>query len=330
MSKVIIFSHESDIDGLGCVILAKLAFNEVDYVLLPNTEKLEVTFRNYLESHKLDEYGMIYITDLALYDPALTMVSKSPIKDKVRVFDHHKAAIENNMNRYPFAKIIEDDENGKRCGTDLFFEYLTDNDLLASTNSLKEFVELTRLEDTWEWKKSGDLGEKAHDLAIFFNCIGVDAYITILSKKLLNNKDDFLLSDEEYSLVQNKKNEYEKLMSDIISCAEYFQDENGNKFGIVYANYEYRNELAEYIKNKKNPEAIKYFIVVAMDKGEFGQKSYRSIEEAFDVNVIAMNHGGGGHPGAASVNITKDQKEKSLVLSKRKSLKYLADSKYLV
>lgn len=43
-----------------------------------------------------------------------------------------------------------------------------------------------------------------------------------------------------------------------------------------------------------------------------------------------MNHGGGGHPGAESVNITKDQKEKSLVLSKRKSLKYLADSKYLV
>lgn len=215
MSKVIIFSHESDIDGLGCVILAKLAFNEVDYVLVPNTEKLEVTFRNYLDSHKLDEYDMIYITDLALYDPALTMVSKSPIKDKVRVFDHHKAAIENNMNRYPFTKIIEDDENG-------------------------------------------------------------------------------------------------------------------NKFGIVYANYEYRNELAEYIKNKKNPEEIKYFIVVAMDKGEFGQKSYRSIEEAFDVNVIAMNHGGGGHPGAASVNITKDQKEKSLVLSKRKSLKYLADSKYLV
>lgn len=39
------------------------------------------------------------------------MVNKSPMKDKLCVFDHHKVAIENNMNRYPFAKIIENDEN---------------------------------------------------------------------------------------------------------------------------------------------------------------------------------------------------------------------------
>ena len=42
MSKVIIFSHESDIDGLGCIVLGKLAFNEMDYALMPNIEKLEV------------------------------------------------------------------------------------------------------------------------------------------------------------------------------------------------------------------------------------------------------------------------------------------------
>ena len=43
--KVIIFSHESDIDGLGCVVLAKLAFCDVEVVLVPNVEVLEYTFR---------------------------------------------------------------------------------------------------------------------------------------------------------------------------------------------------------------------------------------------------------------------------------------------
>ena len=149
-----------------------------------------------------------------------------------------------------------------------------------------------------------------------------------MTKKLSNNKENFSFSDEEKSIIQNRKNEYEEKLSNIMLNAEYFQDENGNKYGVVYANYEYRNELAEYIINKKNPYLIEYLIIVAMDKGEFGQKSYRSIDESFDVNEIAMNHGGGGHQGAASVNITKDQKEKSLILSKRESLKYLAESRY--
>ena len=43
-----------------------------------------------------------------------------------------------------------------------------------------------------------------------------------------------------------------------------------------------------------------------------------------------MLHGGGGHPAAASVNITEDQKQKALALTKKESLKYLADSKFSV
>ena len=31
--KTLIFSHVSDIDGIGGVVLAKLAFSDVDYVL---------------------------------------------------------------------------------------------------------------------------------------------------------------------------------------------------------------------------------------------------------------------------------------------------------
>jgi len=65
-----------------------------------------------------------------------------------------------------------------------------------------------------------------------------------------------------------------------------------------------------------------------MNKGEFGQKSYRSVDEDFDVNEVAMRHGGGGHKGASAVNITKEQKEKSRSLPKKEALKYLADSKY--
>lgn len=47
-----------------------------------------------------------------------------------------------------------------------------------------------------------------------------------------------------------------------------------------------------------------------------------------DVKEVAMLHGDEGHLGADYVNITEEQKIKSLVLKKKESLKYLADSKY--
>lgn len=329
MTKKIIFSHESDIDGLGCIVLGKLAFGEVDYVLLPNPAKLEQSFRQYIELEELDKYSNIYITDLALYDPSLTMVAESSLRDKVRVFDHHKKAIDDNMNRYPFTRIIEKDEIGIRCGTELFYEYLVQNNLINTSKALVEFVELTRLEDTWEWKKSGELGEKAHNLAILFNALGKEQYISRMTSKLLISYSSFEFDDQEIALIQNKKDEYNQKLQLIMASAEYFLDLCANKYGIVYADYEYRNELAEYIKRTGNPEAIKYFIVVAMNKGEYGQKSYRTIEENFDVNEIASSHGGGGHPESASVIITKEQKAKALTLSKKEGLKYLADSNYI-
>lgn len=328
MKKIIIFSHEADIDGIGCIVLGKIAFNNIDYVLSPNPEKLELTFREYIQSGKLEEYDHIYVTDLALYDPALTMVAESNLKEKVLVFDHHKRSIDDNMNRYSFTTVIVKDEQGKRCGTNLFYEYLVKKHLLAATKAMDIFVEKTRQEDTWEWKNFGQFGEEAHDLAILFNAIGIKKYISAMTEKLQNNHLSFSFNDEEKILIQNKKEEYNEILKDIIGKAEYFEDENKNKFGIVFSNYEYRNEIPEYIIKNGNPNQIKYIIIAAMDQGEYGQKSYRSIEENFDVNKVASMHGGGGHLTASRVNITKEQKEKVYTLSKREGLKYLADSKY--
>lgn len=328
MKKVLLFTHESDIDGIGCAVLAKLAFKDVDFVLQPNVEYLEETFREHIESGKLNEYENIYVTDLALYDPSLTMVAESDLKDKVIVLDHHQRAIDSNMNRYPFTKIVEEDENGKRCATELFYEYLTQNNLLKDTKAIQDFVEMTRLEDTWEWKEDTSFGEKAHDLAILFNIIGLEKYIENMTKKLINNKDKFQYDEEELNIIKRRKEEYKKLLESIMSKAEYLTDEKNNKFVAVFADYEFRNELPEYIIDIGNPENIKYIIVVAMNKGEFGQKSYRSIDKSFDVNEIAMLHGGGGHRPAAAVSITKEQNEKLQKLERKEGLKYIVESKY--
>ena len=177
-------------------------------------------------------------------------------------------------------------------------------------------------------EKLKDFGEKAHDLTILFNVMGIDNYISKMCLKLSSNPLFFEFDDGERILIQAKKDDYNNILRSIMNNAEYFWDENQNKFGIVYADYEYRNELTEFIRNNDNPKNIKYFIIVAMNKREYGQKSYRAIFKDFDVNKVASIHGGGGHREAASVNITKEQKAQALVLSRKDGLKYLADCSY--
>ena len=89
----------------------------------------------------------------------------------------------------------------------------------------------------------------------------------------------------------------------------------------MYADYEYRNEITEYIETH-NTNNAKYVMIVALDKADYGQISYRSISDV-DVNVIAMKHNGGGHPKAAASSITKEQREKIDNLSKKDGIRLL-------
>ena len=222
-------------------------------------------------------------------------------------------------------KIIEIDETGKkRCATEIFYEYLYSNNYLKRNDTLDEFSEFTRLEDTWTWRENNP---KAHDLAILFSAIGKEKYIELMTNRLKNSES--LFSEEELRIIQTKKEEYEKELDKYISSSIILTDENGNRFGITFAPYEYRNEITDKIIVEGNPNDICYMIVVAFDKGNFGQKSYRSVKNGFNVNDVAKMHGGGGHPGAAGVYLTEEQKNKSLKLSREDSLKYLSSCTYI-
>ncbi|MBR1883562.1 MAG: hypothetical protein IJ809_01220 [Clostridia bacterium] len=330
MEKVINFSHESDIDGLGAVIVAKLAFENVDYVLMPDANKLEETFRDYLIKSRLDGYDYVFVTDLALYQPAVSMVnSDEKLNKKVFVFDHHKASIDRGLDKYDFCTIFETDEAGRKtCGTELYYNFLKEKNMIEETKALSTFVEYTRLEDNWLWKNEGKRGENAHSLAVLLSSCGKEEYITRMFSKLKEEKDSFSLNEEETKIVEDKKKEYKEKIVSILNEAEIFVDGSNNRYMAVFAPYEYRNELAEYIIENGNNEDVKYIIIIALDKGEYGQKSYRSICKDFDVNCVAISHGGGGHISAAAVNITKEQNAQALSMDKKEALKYLSESIY--
>lgn len=302
--KVLLFTHKSDIDGMGNVVLAKLAFDEVDYVLC-ETFNLQNEIAKYYNDGRIYNYDKIFVTDLWLEEPTLsTIANDEKLKDKFLVFDHHKSALEGNFNKYPFTTIRISDERGLCSGTSLFYEYLVTNGFIDSTmRRIGDFSELTRKYDTWEWKtKYND--EMPHELTLLFDSIGYDGYIKLMLEKLRNSfNGDFQFSELERMLIDNKINQVQEKLSNYAKKV-YYREILGLKAGIVFIDYEYRNDLAEYFRQHNFD--MDFAMLIALD---YGTISYRNVKDNVNVRLIAEAMGGKGHDKAASSPISEEQKK---------------------
>lgn len=110
--RVLLFTHKSDIDDMGNVVLAKLAFEDVNFVLC-ETFNLQDEITKFYNDGTIYNYDIIFVTDLWLEEPMLTKVATDKLlANKFFVFDHHKSALEKNLNKYTFATIRISDESG--------------------------------------------------------------------------------------------------------------------------------------------------------------------------------------------------------------------------
>lgn len=305
--RILIFTHRSDIDGMGGVVLAKLAFDEVDYVLCESLN-LQDRMREYFDSGAIYKYDRVFVTDMWLEEPMLSRVADDArLNNKFLLFDHHESALERGFNKYSFTTIRISDKKGLCSGTSLFHEYLVKNGLIdAGAQAISEFVELTRRHDTWEWKtKYHD--ELPHRLALLFDSVGCENYIQLIVKKVGDSssvhfefdESEKMMIDNRLRLVQEKVSEYSKKL--------IFKQMFGLKAGVVFIDYDYRNDLAEYLKQQEFD--IDFVMMIALD---YGLISYRCVNENANVRLIAEKMGGRGHDKAASSPISGSAMKKIL------------------
>jgi len=312
--KVLLFTHKNDIDGMGSVVLSKLVFDEVDYVLC-GTFNLTENVLKYYNDGSIYDYDMIFVTDLCLEDPVLSIIAADDkLCGKVLNFDHHKTYLNEKYTKYSFINVKVSNEFGLCSGTSLFYEYLVMNELLDGSNiSVKEFVELTRQHDTWEWKNIYN-NEKARELATLFDVMGPVGYIDLIVNKLSNvNNVIFKFEEFENDLINNRLIYVEEKMKMYANNVIY-RDILGLRAGIVFITYEYRNELAEYFR--ENNFDMDFAMMIAMDPGVV---CYRSVRDGVKVRPVAELFGGKGHDKAASNPITEEIQNKFVkVLIKNK------------
>lgn len=295
-----LLSH-NDLDGVGCGILAKLAFGQDVNVRYNSVASLNREIEFFLENDQPDNF--LFITDLSPNEE-----NEKRLNDyfqeygNVQLIDHHKTAL--HFNDYEWGNVlVEDEERRLTSATSLFYQFLVANELLEPTDSVSEFVELVRQYDTWEWEKNDN--HQAHLLNSLFFLVSLDEFeesmlerlttsdhfdFNEFEKKILNMEEDKI---ERY--IRRKKREIVQVKID-----DYFA-------GIVYAE-SYHSELGNEL-GKEHPH-LDYIVMLNMGGKRI---SFRTIHDHVDVSEIAGLYGGGGHQKASGSSLT-DEAYKKFVL----------------
>ena len=292
-----LFTH-TDLDGVGCAILAKLAFGEA----------LDIEYCNYDDvDKKVAEYActcgnksVVHITDISVKEDVAEMVQEN-FEFKV-LLDHHPTAL--NLNKLDFCtvKISDEETKEKTSGTEMYYKYLITNHFLESSDVLDIFVELVRNYDTWRWSTLGDDGLICKQVNDLYYLYGRDKFITWAISEIWDEVfprlyvADELVLDIKQKEIDSYVEEKDKKMFTSPMC--------GYVCGFVFAE-KYFSELGNRLCTM-HPE-IDFVAMIDMD----GTISYRTVKENIDLgNDVAKLFGGGGHPKAAGSQFSHEVKMK--------------------
>lgn len=289
-----LFTHNADPDGLGSAILLDLISQDTSLTLCKGIKELDQKLIVFINEKEYQQFDNIYITDLCPSNEVLELIAScSELKHKILIFDHHQTSLNMITKDYEFLTLKVKKDGIPCCGTSLFYEYLLKQlkAKLLTKKIVSDFVEKTRLHDTWEWVINNDLD--AFNLQTLFQVLGCYGYKYHMANKL-QNENEFIYTDNEKQMIKEQKiqnQEQLKALANDIYNISY----NGLKIAAVFGNYNIRNNLAEYLTQNK-PEFDILMLIAADNK----TVSFRSLKSIVEVRSLAEKFGGGGHQKAAA------------------------------
>lgn len=304
MSKIKLFTHGADLDGVGCAILAFLAFGrenvDVKYCSYKDVdEKVE----RFIEDEKLfRSYDAVFITDISISDSVANMIDvlDQPPK-KVRLFDHHATAL--GLNKYGWCEVLIENPstNVLTCGTELFWNHLDhhgyfDDALYDKFHNIITFTEIVRDYDTWRWKELGEKGIVCKQLNDLLDIYGREDFIDYMIDSICADSRELFphIFGTAQALLEQKQKDIDSYVAEKDKQLQIATDQFGKTFGWVFAE-RYFSELGNRLCELH--EELSY---VAMIDISHGLVSFRSVREDVDLGgEIAHSLGGGGHKKAA-------------------------------
>ncbi|MHA7767780.1 DHH family phosphoesterase [Bacillus atrophaeus] len=291
-----LYSH-NDLDGVGCGIVAKLAFGDQVEVRYNSVSGLDIQVQHFLEktkdSMRQDE---LFITDLSVNQDNEERLNKYvEAGGNVKLIDHHKTALHLNQHDWGLVQ-VEYDDGRLASATSLLYEYFIQHDLIIPTNALDQFTELVRQYDTWEWEKHDQ--KQAKRLNDLFFLLSIDEFEEKMIRRLSEN-DHFFFDEFEEKLLDLEDQKIERyLRRKKREMVQTFIHEHC--VGIVHAE-SYHSELGNRL-GKDNPH-LDYIAILIMGAKRV---SLRTIHDHIDLSEVAGRYGGGGHAKASGCSLTDE------------------------
>lgn len=300
--KIKIFTH-TDLDGIGCAVLAYLAFGkenvDVEYC---NYDDVDDKVEAFMENEDLyRSYDSIFITDISVSDQVASMIDILDKTDhRVHLFDHHGTALR--LDNYFWCTVYEYLDVVKTSGTELFYLYLKNSLSLAydqtTQNKISRFVSIVRDYDTWRWKELGEDRLVSKQMNDLFHIYGRDKFIELAMKRIMFGTSplhqDEWFSETDLLLLEQKQKEIDIYIQQKAKQIMIKTDQWGNTYGVIFAE-RYFSELGNRLCETHTELAY-----IAMIDISHGTVSYRTIRDNINLGTeIAHNYGGGGHPKAA-------------------------------
>lgn len=311
--KIKLFTH-TDLDGIGCAILAYLAFGrenvDIEYCDYSNVNDKVGDF--FVKGSPV-EYNAVFITDISINNELAIYITNEASEPRVHLFDHHATAL--GLNKYDWCEVsvMNDTLDIKTSGTELFYTYLRRHEQFdhLSVNvigNIDEFVDIVRDYDTWRWKELGKEGIVCKQMNDLFYIYGREVFIDwaldqILTLKFYRGISVFpIYSEKDMALLDQKQKDIDTYIEEKNKQLFHRVDEVGHTYGVVFAE-RYFSELGNRLC-EINPD-LAYIAMIDISSGTV---SYRTIRDDIDVGgEIAHAYGGGGHPKAAGSTFDKDQ-----------------------
>ena len=284
----------NDLDGVGCGILAKIAFAQDVNVRYNSIASLNREVEAFLEDRNQDTF--LFVTDLSVnQENEQRLEAFYQAGGRVQFLDHHKTAL--HFNEYEWGHVVVENENGElTSATSLFYKYLVKHHWLEQTNALTEFVELIRQYDTWEWEQNDN--QTARQLNTLFFLISIEEFEEMMLERL-QMSDHFYFDDFEKKILGMEENKIERYIRR--KKRQLVQTKIGDHYaGIVYAE-SYHSELGNEL-GKEYPH-LDYIVILNMGGKRVG---FRTIHNHVDVSEVAGRFDGGGHAKASGCKLTDE------------------------
>lgn len=295
-----LLSH-NDLDGVGCGILAKLAFGKDVKVRYNSVASLNREVEWFLENDNKETF--LFITDLSVneeMEKKLELFYQS--NGNVQMIDHHKTAL--HFNNYDWGYVLVDDDEGKlTSATSLFYDFLVETKHIEPSDAVSEFVELVRQYDTWEWEKNDN--HEAQRLNALFFLISIEEFEEKMMSRLTSS-EHFSFDEFEVKILDMEEHKIERYIRR--KRRELVQAQVGELFaGIVYAE-SYHSELGNEL-GKEYPH-LDYIAILNIGGKRLG---FRTIHDDIDLSEVASQFGGGGHAKASGCSLNEDAYQRYVV-----------------